>query len=120
VLVGGLGADALGGGDHDDILIGGTASFETNSSASRELSASVLNTWTSTDPATDRTTAISSDAVTDDDTVDLLSGGGGNDWFFGTSDTTNPNHDRIGDITDQDLGGPAIVGAKNRLRPSKM
>src|SRR5678816_3527835 len=65
VLVGGLGADALGGGDHDDILIGGTTNFEANSPAARETLASVLNTWTSTDPAIDRTTAIAADAVQD-------------------------------------------------------
>jgi hypothetical protein len=120
VLVGGLGADALGGGDHDDILIGGTTTFEANSPTARETLASVLDTWTSTDLATDRATAIPADAVQDDDTVDLLSGGGGNDWFFGTSDTTNPNRDRIGDIADQDLGGPAIVGAKKRFQTTKM
>jgi hypothetical protein len=115
VLVGGLGADALGGGDSDDILIGGTTSFETSSLAGREIAASVLATWTSTDPATDRSTAIASGAITDDDTVDLLSGGGGgggNDWYFGTSDPANPNRDRIGDLTQQDAGA-AVVGRKH-------
>jgi hypothetical protein len=109
VLVGGLGADALAGGDNDDILIGGTTHFEANTSAARALLTNVLNTWTSTDPTTDRTTAIPAGAVQDDATVDILSsGGGGDDWFFGVSDAANPNRDRLGDIADQDLRGPVV------------
>jgi hypothetical protein len=118
VLVGGIGADGLAGGDNDDVLIGGITSFEANAPAARELAASVLEAWTG---AADRTAALTPDLVTDDDTVDVLSGGGGNDWFFGLSaDPANPNRDRLGDLADQDLGGSANVGAKNPFLPSKM
>jgi Ca2+-binding RTX toxin-like protein len=92
LLIGGLGADLLLGRPGDDILVGGSTSWDADETA---LSA-IMAEWTS---AADYQTRVAhlrgttpggvngnflldSTTVLDDLEVDLLSGGGGLDWFF--------------------------------------
>lgn len=91
ILIGGTGADILNGGDDDDILIGGSTS----------LSMASLTTlrgwWTSSDSWFDRVVkvrtgngnpsiALSVNAnVTNDSSVDTLTGGLGVDWYFAST-----------------------------------
>ena len=100
LLIGGLGSDALFGCGGDDIMIGGATDHDSNLKALDLL----LAEWSRTD--VDYTTRISHllgpsgggssgglnglrflnrTTVHDDETVDLLVGGDGMDWFFGTS-----------------------------------
>jgi Ca2+-binding RTX toxin-like protein len=93
ILVGGLGSDRLnqaGFAADDDILLGGTTNFDTNSTA---MAAFVL-AWSDNSSFADRVTAITTtgvgankyrlnaNTVKDDNSLDQYLGGSGNDWFF--------------------------------------
>jgi Ca2+-binding RTX toxin-like protein len=92
LLVGGLGADSLDGGAGDDILVGGTTAHDANLAA---LDA-ILAEWTSGRSYSDRVdrirgrrsgglngsfTLVSGTTMIDDNAVDTLLGGAGEDLF---------------------------------------
>ena len=89
LLIGGTGADALFGNAHEDVLIAGTtdltaAGFATEAEGRRF----VADTWGSGGSLFGRFAALapvleSGETVLDDDSADLLVGGGGVDWYFG-------------------------------------
>jgi autotransporter-associated beta strand protein len=92
LLIGGLGADLLLGRPGDDILVGGSTAWDTDETA---LSA-IMGEWTSAADYQTRVAhlrgtmpgglngsfVLNGTTVLDDLEVDLLSGGGGLDWFF--------------------------------------
>jgi Ca2+-binding RTX toxin-like protein len=95
LLVGGAGADKLVGDAADDILVAGYTDYDTNAAALSQ----VMAEWTRTDatfltriadlragvgPA--RTVKLNDTTVHDDQSVDLLTGGDGNDWFLFNQD----------------------------------
>ncbi len=90
ILVGGDGMDVLLGGNNEDILIGGNTTFDTTSLQQ------ILNTWTGAGDFATRVAAIKAGTggvpmlvngttVLDDGVADVLVGGPGLDWYFGTS-----------------------------------
>jgi uncharacterized protein (TIGR03118 family) len=91
ILIGGDGLDRLAGMGNDDILIGGSTAFDGNTAALQQI----LGVWTGTGSYATRVDAIrngtngvpklDATSVTDDGVRDLLAGGAGLDWFFGTS-----------------------------------
>ncbi|RLT09511.1 MAG: hypothetical protein DWI22_05535, partial [Planctomycetota bacterium] len=97
ILIGGLGVDTLNGGDGEDILIGGRT---TNDSVLSQLN--VLRAeWISANSYADRQTHLragvgtplaslkAKDTVLNDapsGSVDTLTGGNGQDWYFGALD----------------------------------
>ncbi len=95
VLIGGLGADQLRGGGGDNILIGGTTAYDTNMTA---LDA-IIAEWYRTDLSFEQRLAdlnsdgppsralngrysLSKKTVYDDNSSNVLTGGGGLDWFL--------------------------------------
>jgi Ca2+-binding RTX toxin-like protein len=97
LMIGGSGADRLYGNNEGDLLIAGRTSYDSNSSA---LSA-VMAEWSSARSYETRvnnlrgvgsqprdngnsflTTSGSQATVFNDDSVDVLAGGSGRDWFF--------------------------------------
>jgi hypothetical protein len=93
LLIGGLGADTVRGNGGDDIIIGGTTTYDGNVQALL----AILREWGRTDA--DYTTRVkhlqgrlsgglsgsyllTSTTVDDDNSIDSLSGGAGQDWFF--------------------------------------
>jgi hypothetical protein len=94
-LIGGIGIDSLAGGGADDILIGGTTSFDANLAA---LNAIVAE-WASADIYSVRvgrvsgavagglngSTFLNPSTVKSDLYIDTLSGGSGQNWFLYTS-----------------------------------
>jgi len=97
LVIGGLGADALFGQNGDDILVGGQTSFDANIAA---LSA-IMAEWGSTRSYSERIANLTgggllggadlnAGTVSDDGSVDALTGGRATDWFFaGQNDTTD-------------------------------
>jgi hypothetical protein len=97
LVIGGLGADALFGQNGDDILVGGQTSFDANIAA---LSA-IIAEWSSTRSYSERIANLTgggllggadlnAGTVSDDGSVDALTGGRATDWFFaGQNDTTD-------------------------------
>ena len=94
LLIGGLGGDQLSGMSRDDILVGGTTMFDTNDDALRAL----LAEWNSSgdvdtrieglmvaDPVTGARLVPSGSGATvyDDQTLDTLQGGGGQELESG-------------------------------------
>ena len=106
MLIGGLGADYLYGGSDDDILIGGTTSYDNN----RTALDTVMLEWTRTnasyatrlarirDGATgglNGSFRLNSTTVQNDSQVDQLFGESGADWFFSFNNSTTG--DRVRD-----------------------
>jgi uncharacterized protein (TIGR03118 family) len=96
ILVGGAGRDALVGGGGQDILIGGTQTATTTTAGLLQ----VLGAWNANDTNANRIAAIRAGAggvpaldattVTTDNSADVLTGNGGQDWFWAfASDTTD-------------------------------
>lgn len=95
ILIGGAGADSLTGGANDDLLLAATYQFEQNVTSLTALRAE----WSSVSSYSDRlahlqgtlaggangSTTLTKATVTDDGVNDSLTGGGGRDWFIGTS-----------------------------------
>jgi Ca2+-binding RTX toxin-like protein len=90
ILIGGKGADKVIGGAADDVLIGGSTSFDRNAAAL----ASVLAEWQSAKAYAQRINSLKlggglngsnrlivGSTVIDDFAADILTGGGGTDWF---------------------------------------
>jgi Ca2+-binding RTX toxin-like protein len=112
VLIGGTGADLIGGNGADDILISGSTAFDFNLTALELIRAE----WNSARTFADRvvnlsgngTTGINGsvvlraagpgETVSDDATVDLLTGDAGDDWFLLNS-TGSRCADRATDMT---------------------
>ncbi len=88
VLIGGAGADRLYGGFGEDLLIGGSTVYDNDRDSLREI----LARWTlpiahaqRVELLLDESQAVylkSGETVLDDDSVDRLFGGLGEDWFF--------------------------------------
>jgi len=91
------------GGDGDDIAISGFTSYDANEAALK----AVLDEWTSSAPYGTRVANLrnglggvmlqSGVTVFDDEAVDRMTGGGGDDWFF-ASTAAGPTKDMIGDL----------------------
>jgi Ca2+-binding RTX toxin-like protein len=77
VLAGGDGRDALLGGDGHDILIAGQISSQQTAAGLRAMGVE----WAASKATTPAEAAEADRLVTDDD-FDVLSGGGGADWFI--------------------------------------
>jgi PKD repeat protein len=127
LLIGGIGADTLKGDGDDDILIAGSTAYDNNLAALR----AALATWMRTDITYDqRVAALGSSAaafplnvnsVTGDNDVDSLSGGTGQNWFFGNISggraSADTMHDRQSSEQVVDLSqGIALAAAKKLLR----
>jgi len=115
LIVGGTGADLLAGGDDEDILVSGTLSYfnENNKSLNRAAFEALMREWTRQDVAYATRIAhlrtggglngsyrLNGSTITDDGSLDALTGGALQDWYwaFGA--------DVIGDADD---GGPETV-----------
>jgi Ca2+-binding RTX toxin-like protein len=103
LLFGGTGADTLLGGGGDDLLIAGTTHYDANTSALLAIMAE----WKRTDAdystriahlrtggGLNGTIKLNSSTVYNDTSADLLTGGAGQDWFWGN----------LSEITDLDPG----------------
>lgn len=87
VLIGGFGADTLYGGDQDDLLIGGTTAYGND-----RLALDLIRTFWTNYPYAPAINYLRSPAspvslragqtVFDDNSVDVLFGDQGEDWFF--------------------------------------
>ena len=116
LLIGGTGADRIVGNGGDDILLAGTTAFDSSDLALHAIQAE----WTSARDAATRvanlkgvgsgprdngniflTTDGPSVTAFDDTSIDVLTGGGGADWFFAKLDTLLG--DRITDLTARDF-----------------
>jgi hypothetical protein len=106
ILIGGGGGDILNGGPDDDILIGNKTAYDANTAA---LDA-ILSEWSQVGAtyanriATIRAGVgpnkqyrLDATTVIDDQAVDVLTGNGGNDWFWAT--TSGPFKDKLTDRT---------------------
>jgi hypothetical protein len=99
VIIGGGGADTVVGGGGDNLLIGGSTAYDTDLTA---LTA-IMAEWTRTDLSFEQRVAdlisnapparalngayhLNKKTVFDDDVANVLTGGGGLDWFFAGSD----------------------------------
>jgi hypothetical protein len=93
LLLGGPGADQLSGGGDDDLLISGTTSYDTNTTALL----AILSEWKRTDEdyatrisnlrngtGANGSTVLTSSTVRNDTVVDSLTGGAGQEWFWAT------------------------------------
>jgi uncharacterized protein (TIGR03118 family) len=93
ILIGGDGMDKLFGNGNDDILVGGSTAYDGDSASLLQI----LGVWTGTGSYSTRIAALKagtggvpvldSTKVTDDGVADLLVGGQGLDWFFGSTTT---------------------------------
>jgi uncharacterized protein (TIGR03118 family) len=93
ILIGGDGMDKLFGNGNDDILIGGSTAYDADSASLLQI----LGVWTGTGSYATRIAALkagtggvpalNTTTVTDDGVADLLVGGNGLDWFFGSTMT---------------------------------
>jgi Ca2+-binding RTX toxin-like protein len=110
ILIGGLGADLLWGGnsaavrvlDGEDLLIGGTTSYDDNPAAL----AAIFSTWRAADTYANRVNALmngtnglpqlNGTTVANDLAVDDMYGNTGLDWFF-CSSAQDLVRDRFGD-----------------------
>jgi Ca2+-binding RTX toxin-like protein len=112
LLIGGLGADVLVGGPGDDLLIGGTTAFDTNPAAlqavlaewvsPRDYATRVANLrGTGTGPRLNGNFFLKAQGpgatVFDDLAVDVLTGSGGQDWFW--ANLSGPQIDQITDLS---------------------
>ncbi len=122
IIIGGLGADHLSAGLDDDIIVGGSSTYEGNSAALE----SALAEWTSGRSFTVRVKNLrdgtgSADRVNgtvffradqtvfDDVSKDTLNGGAGSDWFF--FDPSGANKDKVKDLTAADVGDVDLLQA---------
>jgi hypothetical protein len=82
LLVGAGGEDALEGGGGEDLLIGGSTIYDEDDAELRDIRAA----WTRDLPYRDRISLLSAllnpDTISDDESVNTLTGGAGLDWFF--------------------------------------
>lgn len=113
LLLGGLGKDNLTGGVGQDILFNGTTSFDTDVTTLAAIETfwtgagtfdnrvTALRNGTATNGTTAVGVALNSTTVFDDTSVDTLTGGGGNNWFF--VKLTSPNVDIVTDLTASDV-----------------
>jgi ligand-binding sensor domain-containing protein len=106
LLVGRGGADAIFGGDDDDILIAGTTSYvdEDTDVADTQALASLMAEWTRQDVGYDERVdhllhgtganapyRLDASTLFDDAVADTLHGEGGQDWFLVSSDDQTPD-----------------------------
>ena len=92
ILVGGAGADVLEGGDNNDLLIGGAAAFEADAAALLRLS--LVNSSAKSyraKLARGGLPRLDATAVPDDNAGDVLTGGGGTDWFIPDATLDTPS-----------------------------
>jgi hypothetical protein len=99
LIIGGAGSDSLNGGKGDDILVGGTTSFDAPTDQNILSLILIQDEWISNQNYNHRTGHIAgtlaggvnapnflnSTTVFDDGLADVLTGGKGQDWFFGSS-----------------------------------
>jgi hypothetical protein len=114
VIIGGAGADNLIGGGDDNIIIGGSTAYDTNLTA---LTA-IMAEWTRTDLSFEQRLAdlindapparalngpyhLNKKTVFDDNAANVLTGGGGLDWFFVGQDDTVLNRKPRDHITQE-------------------
>jgi ELWxxDGT repeat protein/VCBS repeat-containing protein len=100
ILIGGLGADSLTGGPGDDILIAGTTAHDANPAALFQI----LSEWSRTDltylqridhlrngGGLNDGYLLNASTVANDQSVDVLTGSSGTDWFWANvSDPLSP------------------------------
>jgi Ca2+-binding RTX toxin-like protein len=95
LLIGGTGADTLSGGNGDDLLIAGSTSYEAPTAVNQQALALVLKEWSRSDISyaarighlqngggLNGSARLNSSTVQDDQSVDILTGGLGQDWFL--------------------------------------
>jgi Ca2+-binding RTX toxin-like protein len=85
LLIGGFGQDLLLGQGGDDILIGDAFLPSAPEATRRQALQAVLTEWTSPRRYEDRVAALEdfvTTRVVDDGALDVLVGGGGDDWFL--------------------------------------
>jgi RTX calcium-binding nonapeptide repeat (4 copies)/PKD domain len=96
LLIGGSGADSITGGSGEDILIGGEIIYydETSGALDTTSLSLIMAEWTSSDDFATRIANLSNGGganlsavlngitISDDGSVDTLTGGTGNDWFL--------------------------------------
>jgi Ca2+-binding RTX toxin-like protein len=115
VLIGGAGQDQLIGGQDDDLLIAGYTSYDDNTLALR----SILAEWTSDRDYGVRVANLmngngsgnrSNDGfflnehtAFDDNAQDVLTGGGGRDWFFAQLGGDKAKRDLVTDLHGNEL-----------------
>ena len=101
ILIGGAGADVLEGGDNNDLLIGAATAFEGDAGALLRLSL-VNNSARSYRAKLARggLPALGAAAVPDDNAADVLTGGGGTDWFI-----PDATLDTLGDRSSKEVVG---------------
>jgi Ca2+-binding RTX toxin-like protein len=121
LLIGGEGTDIITGGAADDIVIGGFTAYDADAAA---LDA-IMSLWTNTSLTFGQRTAslrtnwlkahnanAANNTVFDDNAIDLLVGGSGNDWFFANLVADSP-----GDVLDLIVG--ATTGEAARYQEVK-
>ncbi len=99
LMIGGVGNDILLGGGDDDIIIGGTTVHDNNVNALNLIMA----TWTSGASFNDRVAALTGGGgllqanvnVLNDNSLDILTGGGGRDLIFGDTNPFDGSFDLI-------------------------
>ena len=94
-LIGGTGADVLNGGNGDDLLIAGSTSYDAPTAVNQQALALILQEWSREDISyasrishlqsgggLNGSARLNGTTVHDDLSVDTLTGGLGQDWFW--------------------------------------
>ena len=102
LLLGGAGADSLSGGGGDDLLIGGASSHDADLAfllaieaewgrGDADYATRIGHLDGSLAGSLSGTSVLSGGSVIDDQAVDVLFGGSGQDWFLASSGGSNPD-----------------------------